>query len=255
MIQSQTLLLSTIPQATQMHKLTHIHLELVPCNTLGHYLADYTLNQLEAIQDRHSGIKLTLAWMLGHTGIEGNECVDEEAKKVAHGESSPQRQLPKMCGKELLFSRSATHQHNAKTIKTKAKKWLKGSPRCQKLQRIDPSMPSSKFRKDTASLVRWQASLLIQLRTGHIPLQKQLHRVGKAVPDMPRVRHRRRDGPPLPADLPHVSGTQKQDRVPSWKTGQVCRHLAFDTLLSNPKAFSHLFRYIHYTRRFRNPTG
>jgi len=36
MIQSQTLLFSTILQATQMHILSHIHLELVPCNTMVH---------------------------------------------------------------------------------------------------------------------------------------------------------------------------------------------------------------------------
>jgi len=56
----------------------------------GHYLMDIALNLLEAVHSRHSGIKLTLAWMLGHTGIEGNEHADEEAKKVALSESSPQ---------------------------------------------------------------------------------------------------------------------------------------------------------------------
>ena len=57
---------------------------------LGHYLADHMLDQLETIQNRHSSIEITLAWTPGHSGIEGNKCMDEEAKKVAHSESSPQ---------------------------------------------------------------------------------------------------------------------------------------------------------------------
>ena len=77
-------------------------------------------------------------------------------------------------------SRSAAHQNNTKATKTKVKKWSKGSPRCQKLRKIDCSMLSSKFRKDTATMVQWQAALLIQVRTGHVPLLKHLHRVGNA---------------------------------------------------------------------------
>ena len=83
---------------------------------------------MEAICSRDSSIKLTLAWMPDHAGIEGNKHVDEESKKAAHGESSPQQHLPKSCSKVLPVSRLAAHQHNTKTTKTKVNKWLKGPP-------------------------------------------------------------------------------------------------------------------------------
>jgi len=88
----------------------------------GHYLADIVHDQLEAVHHRHSSIKLALAWTPGHAGIEGNQHPDEEAKRAVLSESSPQRYLPKACSKALPVSRSAAHQHNAKTTKTKAKK-------------------------------------------------------------------------------------------------------------------------------------
>ena len=35
-----------------------------------------------------------LAWISGHSGVQGNEKVDEEAKKGAQGESSTLHRLP-----------------------------------------------------------------------------------------------------------------------------------------------------------------
>ena len=45
---------------------------------------------------------------------------------------------------------------------------------------IDPTLPSQRFHKLIKGLSRAQASILIQLRTGHIPLNKYLFRIGKA---------------------------------------------------------------------------
>jgi len=40
-------------------------------------------------------------------------------------------------------------------------------------------MPLSRFRKITQNLLQVQVSLLVQLKMGHVPLQKHLHRIGK----------------------------------------------------------------------------
>jgi len=42
--------------------------------------------------------------MPGHEGIIGNELADEEVKKAAHGDSSPQQLLLALCTRELLDS-------------------------------------------------------------------------------------------------------------------------------------------------------
>src|SRR5882724_1543678 len=126
--------------------------------------------QVTAVQASHPGIEIVIRWTLGHEGILGNERANEEAKLAAKGESSDKRLLPRGCREDLFQSRSAARQIHAKKTKEKAKKWFEHLPRCQRLQRIDPSMPSSSFRKDTRGLERWKASLLVQLRTRHVPL-------------------------------------------------------------------------------------
>src|SRR5882724_1127351 len=108
--------------------------------------------QVTAIRASHPGIEIVIRWTLGHKGILGNERADEEAKWVAKGESSNKRLLPRGCREDLLQSRLAARQTHAKKTKEKAKKWFEHSPRCQRLQRIDPLMPSSSFRKDTQGL-------------------------------------------------------------------------------------------------------
>src|SRR5882724_8535118 len=128
---------------------------------------------------KHPSIEITLRWMPGHEGILGNEQVDEEAKWVAMGESSEQCKLPMVCRGTLLTSRSAAHQCDRKWISAKTKEQFELSPRCQRLQAIDPSMPSLRFRRDTQGLECWKASLLVQLRIGHVPLEVNLSRIGK----------------------------------------------------------------------------
>lgn len=54
------------------------------------------------------------------------------------------------------------------------------SPRFSKTSKIDPSLPSSSYLTLTHGLPRKTTSVLTQLRTGHIPLQAYLHRIGKA---------------------------------------------------------------------------
>jgi hypothetical protein len=54
------------------------------------------------------------------------------------------------------------------------------SPRYTRMAQIDDKLPSGKFHKTTAGLTRAQTSLLVQLRTGHIPLNKHLHRIKRS---------------------------------------------------------------------------
>jgi len=48
----------------------------------GHYIIDVLHWEIQALQKRQRGIQITIRWTPGHEGIEGNERVDEEAKKV-----------------------------------------------------------------------------------------------------------------------------------------------------------------------------
>ena len=61
-----------------------------------------------------------------------------------------------------------------KTLKSNAAQHLQKSPQWRKLRHVDPSMLSKRYRMIADSLPRKNASLLIQLRTGHAPLNQHL---------------------------------------------------------------------------------
>ena len=99
-----------------------------------------------------------------------------------YGDSSPAPLQPKACRDPVLVSRSVEHQTHLKRLGAKMASEFTRSPRCQGLRSIDPSMPLRNFRKATQDLPWGQASLLIQLRTGHILLQKYLHKSARSTP-------------------------------------------------------------------------
>jgi ribonuclease HI len=147
-------------------------------NTKGnprHYLVDALHDQTEAAQMHHKQLDLEARWVPGHKGTKGNERADEEAKKAAKGNSSPDTSLPTQCRGHLPLSKAATHQAFNKNLKAEAAATFAKSPRYQRMREIDPSILSLQFMK-IVSLLTWRAaSLLIQLRTGHVPLNKHLH--------------------------------------------------------------------------------
>lgn len=124
--------------------------------------------------------KFALKWIAAHKGVAGNERVDEEAKKAAQGESSPPEELPPILRKLLPISVAAAKQEFAEGQKVRWLELWKASPRFARFQHIDRAFPFNKFRKISNTLSRSQSSLLIQLRTGHIPLNGYLHRINRS---------------------------------------------------------------------------
>ena len=61
-------------------------------------------------------------------------------------------------------------------IRKEHRKEFQKSPRYDNAIKYNTRAPSSSFQKISAKLTRQQASVLIQLHTGHVPLQAYLHR-------------------------------------------------------------------------------
>ena len=81
------------------------------------------------------------------------------------------------------------HAYDEVLDKTWGQEWA-ASSWFARLHRIDPTMPSNRFRKVTLELNRQQTSIVEQLHTGHVPLMKYLSRIGKV--DAPHVSRRSR---------------------------------------------------------------
>ena len=147
-------------------------------NKPGHYLA-VEAHQTAAKLHKTKGKRylLSIRWMVGHTGIPGNEEADVEAKKAAEGATSNLDQLPKILKKPLKRSKSAALQEEGTVRKERWRQdWIE-LPRYAKFKHIDLSLPSHRFLKLTSNpkISRADASKIFQLRSGHVPLNAYLH--------------------------------------------------------------------------------
>jgi ribonuclease HI len=217
----------------------------------GQHIAAEILKLAEQIKKerKSDNYGITIRWTAGHCGIEGNEKADLEAKRAAEGSSSNARELPKYLRKPLRKSISALRQaYSDHANKEWTENW-KSSERYKRLQTSDTVPPhSSKFLKLTSDhrITRKMASIMFQLRTGHIPLNSYLHRFKK-------VDHARC---PACGD-PKESVEHYMLRCPAYAHERwPLRKFIGDSvprlekLLSNPKAIFPLINYIHATGRF-----
>jgi hypothetical protein len=194
-------------------------------------------------------IDLRLIWVPGHHDFVPNERADEEAKKAAQKDSSDVKHLPLFLRKSLPHSITALRQDFADRQSRRWSRRWKTSPRAKVLRSIDNSAPSKKFLRLTKDLNRSQASLLMQLRTGHIRLNQHLFRIRKAEsPSCPHcwgitvetVKH-------FLLDCPFY---RKERHSLQTKLRRNAHSLSF--LLSSPVAIKPLLNFIHATGRFKS---
>jgi len=102
------------------------------------------------------------------------------------------------------------------------------------------------FRKDTQNLKWWQASLLVQMRTGHIPLQAHLHRIRKVETLTCQNCHKADKTVHHYLIACMVFAAQRGDMESQLRRAAK----SMSTLLTNPKAFLQPFKYIHNTNHF-----
>ena len=126
---------------------------------------------------------ITLRWISSHSEVKGNEAADKLAKAAAQGRSTRREDLPHLLRSPLPVSVSAAKQEFQARLNRRWIRMWSVSPRKDRFSRIDPDFPFNKFRKRLFKLTRNQSSLIMQLRTGHIPLNFYLHRIGKVDSD------------------------------------------------------------------------
>jgi len=119
------------------------------------------------------------------------------------------------------------------------------------MRELDPSIPSSKFRKLAIQLPQRHASLLIQMRTGHIPLNSHLHKICKA--DSSTSSTCRRGNETVHHYLISCPAYTRQRHALEQRLGRYTRSVP--TLLSKPNAFPALFNYVNATRRLSDTFG
>lgn len=185
--------------------------------------------------------------------MEGNEAVDVEAKKAVTAGSSADKDLPVLfrSRKPLPLSKSAIKQAYAARLKVRNSALLTKSPRYASITRIDDTTPSDKYQKLVRRLTRPQASIIAQLRMGHAPLNKHLHRI-KSV-GSPICSACEMGDETVMHYLIQCPAHEWQRRPMITEFGIDAKSISF--ILSDQKALKYTLRYIHDTGRFKTAFG
>lgn len=207
-------------------------------------------------QQQATGTTLHIRWVPGHEDIEGNEAADVAAKAAARGNGSKIEDLPQYLQQEALpRSKSAIIEEEDKNTIRLWKEMWRTSPRYAQQHAIDPKLPSKSFMKLTKGLPRQHAVILMQLQSGHIPLNAHLHCIQKA-------------NSPLCTN-PHCQSNNRRETVQHYilkcPSYNAARHrirrkhgrrvMQASYLLLNPDCIQDTINYIIETRRFEAMIG
>ena len=223
-----------------------------------HYLTDLLLSHSQAVLARGKAGELqqptlTLRWVPGHVGVQGNEAADREAKRAASSakESSSPSRLPRILRSPLPLSAAKARLAYQQLLTQRATMEWHTSLRGRRFLATDSSLPSPKYMKATASLSRRQAAVLFQLRSGHAPLNSHLHRIARAPSRQCPSCHA------APESVMHyllICSAHSNARA-KYLGGLGRRGRDLATLLGTPDAFRPLLHYLGATRRLAHTFG
>lgn len=153
-----------------------------------HYLHDILhLIHKETIR-KHPHLTVRLRWIPGHSNVKGNEAADEQAKLATLKDETPAATThPKELPRILPWPKSAIAKTLRAQTKDRRQKEWKASPRYRKLKTIDAATSPKPFQNLIKGFSKTHTSILVHLRTGHIGLNKHLHRIQKA--DTPKCKN------------------------------------------------------------------
>ncbi|PPQ86788.1 hypothetical protein CVT26_004037, partial [Gymnopilus dilepis] len=191
----------------------------------GAYIIEEIHSTYKKLKQQHPNFRIKFRWVPGHEGIEGSERADEEAKIASEGAEGNKAAAKGILKKELPL------------------------PRYRKIEKIDPS---PRFRILTKGMARRSASLLVQLRTEHVPLKAYLHKFKLA--DEPTCERCNQETPETVIRfLKQCPAYQRQRRQLKHSIGHE-RDVDL-TLLADKDNIRHLFKYIKDTGRFNETHG
>ena len=218
-----------------------------PKATSGQYLLSSLRTAIEG-----NGSRLTIKWISGHSKVKGNEKADELAKDASAGRSNARIDLPHILRRPLPMSASALKQRYMKVLKAKWAQDWELSPRKPRVSQFGDAFPFTSFRNKLNSLSRQQASLLLQLRCGHLPLNSYLYRIKKVESDRCQECRGGREGPSTETVNHFIFDCPAHDVARRELINKIGRaHLQLQDIMSEVNRMKALTTFINRTGRFR----
>ncbi|KAJ8594938.1 hypothetical protein M405DRAFT_728948 [Rhizopogon salebrosus TDB-379] len=119
------------------------------------------------------------------------------------------------------------------------------------MNRIDPNLLQRSFVKLTATFPKRLTGLYMSLRTGHAPLNKYLHRIGKA--ESPHCLHCQQVEETVHHYLFTCPLYQRERHALAGALGRKSTSISF--LLADPTATPHLVKFINASGRLKGTFG
>jgi ribonuclease HI len=215
------------------------------------YIWEMFHDRWKMTKNKHRRLRLTIRWVPGHEGVRGNEEADRLAKLAIEEGSSDRAKIPAPLRKKLPRSKAALWRTAKGELEKRAQKVWGDSPRHRKMAKVDAKMPSKGYLKLVEELPRRKASLLFQLRSGHVPLRAHLYRITRA--EAPNCEKCHGAVESVHHYLMVCPGYAKERRVMAREGGRDTRMMG--KLLSSAKMLPHLFRFVARTGRFKDTLG
>jgi ribonuclease HI/exonuclease III len=210
-------------------------------------------NRLQKERKR-SAFTMTIRWVAGHEGIEGNELADHAAKEAARGAHTDKHLLPSYLRKRIPINPSALKQDIKVRLSNEWKKDWRSSVRGKAMAKLDGTTPSAKFLESIShpEISRSTASSIAQLRLTHVPVNEYLYRFKRV--DSTRCPACGEDTEDITHFLLSCPGYAHERWALAQKAAKISKPLNLATLLGVPAMALPLAEFLESTQRFENKT-
>lgn len=220
----------------------------------GSYLADRFRRIMQKTARQYNNFDVTICWVPGHSNVHGNEEADKHAKLAAENKdnNSPPARLPRYLRHGTLpLSISALKKAHREVTHARWERIWRKSPRYARMNQTDSKLLQRSFVKLTASFPKRLTSLYMFLRTGHAPLNKHLHHIGKA--EDPFCPHCDQVEETVFHYLITCPQYRRERHALTCALGRKASSIPF--LLTNPEATQYLVRFVNAGRRLKSILG
>jgi len=214
-----------------------------------HYIYDALHRLVSASYRKHEQMRLHIRWIPGHKDVLGNERADKLAKEAASGSVSRTELLPEVLRQSLPRNVVSVRKTFKQQTMGRVRHLWTLSPRYRRLRNVDTDCQRPiTYQKLILPLSRMHSSILVQLRTQHVPLNVHLHRIKKIPsPSCPNCGHPSETVQHFLLRCPAYRNARS--RLAN-KLGREAYHLA--PLLSKKKCLPALMTFIRETGRLRH---